>query len=158
MRKLHRKLHVITSVIRFSPHSMCGSIPHIGGYMNQKIYYRKPDGNFFLARGDDYTRHAYESMGFKPQAKDTKIHAIVMTPPINPDAMLSPVAAAIVSLMRSKSIWRGTASELQEFVGTGKVNQLFQPRIVDDLASRDITVVRKKSNGKRILELSRGST
>ena len=126
--------------------------------MNQKIYYRKPDGNFFLARGDDYTRHAYESMGFKAVAKDTKVHAIVMTPPINTDAMLSPVASAIVSLLRTKSIWRGTASELQEFVGIGKVNQLFQPRIIDDLASRNITVVRKKSNGKRIVELSRGST
>ena len=124
----------------------------------KRAYYQKKDGKYFLASADDYTRYAYESMGFKPQAKDTKVHAIVMTPPINPDAMLSPVAAAIVSLMRSRAIWRGTASELQEFVGTGKVNQLFQHRIVDDLAARDITVVRKKSNGKRIVELSRGST
>jgi len=149
--------------------------------MHHKSIYQKPNGQYFLARNDDVTREAYEQMGCRITDKTGGV-ALVMTPHIETETeimaeylkhfplisqgsganlsgavvmTLPDEAKRIIELMQDLDFWSGTASELVNEIGTGKVNKLFQVGVLDVLNEAGIKVVKKRSADKRLIEISK---
>ena len=136
-----------------------------GEMMNNKAIYRKPNGQYFLARSDAATRDAYVAMGYKITDKTGGV-ALVMTPRIEvpasgPDVMTlsekmtqPSVARRVIDLAKNRKSWTGTATELHLQIGDGKINQLFQPGIMEMLDRSGVTVTRWRTAKKRLINVS----
>ena len=144
-----------------------------------RAYYQKKDGKYFLASADDYTRSRYEMMGYKYTTK-TDVPAIVMAPALPKEdqemveylkyfplvvvddrpssveqSTMPSIVAKVIQLVEDDGYWIGTATELVQEIGEGKVNKLFQYGVLDYLNRSGVQVIRKRSNKKRLIELSK---
>ena len=153
-----------------------------GENMNNKAIYRKPNGQYFLARSDAATRNAYAEMGYKITDKTGGV-AIVMTPKIETEAdvleeylkhfqliavddspgeversTMPSLATKLVELMQERESWTGTASDLVAVLGEGKINKLFQHGIMDYLNRSGIQVVKKRNSRQRLIEITNTNT
>ena len=145
----------------------------------KRAYYQKRDGTYFLASADDYTRSRYEMLGHRYTTK-TDVPSIVMTPTLpkedqemleylkyfplvvvedKPSAVeqstMPSIVAKVIQLVEDDGYWIGTATELVQKIGEGKVNKLFQYGVLDYLNRSGVQVIRKRSNKKRLIELSK---
>ena len=130
-----------------------------------KSIYRKPNGQYFIARNDDVTRKAYESMGFKITDRTGGV-PLVMTPRIevprtdlrvmtDSEQMTQPsVARKVIDLAKNRNSWTGSPTELQLQIGDGKINQLFQPGIMEMLDRSGVTVTSWRTAKKRLINVS----
>ena len=143
--------------------------------IHKKGYYKKPDGTYFAAKTDDYTRAAYESMGFRLTDKK-HVPSIVMTPKIETEEEvlkeymkhfplvevqakeLEPVhwstpqvVTRLITFMRDKDEWQGSSMELQTELKSGDVFQLFTHGATEILEDRGIYVSRKRTKSKRFI-------
>ena len=146
----------------------------------KRAYYQKKDGKYFLASADDYTRYAYESMGYRYTTK-TDVPAIVMAPALPKEdqemveylkyfplvvvddrpssvevSTMPSIATKVIKLIEDKGSWTGTASELVQEIGEGKINKLFQHGVLDFLNRSGIQVVRKRTMAKRLIQITKG--
>ena len=131
-----------------------------------KSIYRKPNGQYFIARNDDVTRKAYESMGFKITDRTGGV-PLVMTPRIevprtdlrvmtDSEQMTQPsVARKVIDLAKNRNSWTGTATELVQELKEGKVNKLFDHGVLDYLHRSGIQVVKKRTMDKRLIQITR---
>ena len=146
--------------------------------MHHKAIYQKKNGQYFWAPRDDYTRTAYAEMGIRITNKDY-VSSIVMAPTIvahRPTAKevyentmevvkqteKSPpsIARLVSEFMAHRESWSGTTEQLAMLLAVDKEpRHLMQQSVVSHLADFNISVSRRRSNGKRILvlESSRGS-
>ena len=146
--------------------------------MHHKAIYQKKNGQYFWAPRDDYTRTAYAEMGIRITNKD-HVSSIVMAPTIlapRPKASevyentmevvrqieKSPpsIARLVSKFMSNRVSWSGTTEQLATLLAVDKEpRHLMQQSVVSHLADFNISVSRRRSNGKRILvlESSRGS-
>ena len=143
--------------------------------IHKKGYYRKQDGTYFIAKTDDYTRSAYESMGFRLTDKK-HVPSIVMTPRIETeDEILQEymkhfplvevqakevepvhwstpqVVTRLITFMRDKDEWQGSSMELQVELKAADVFQLFTHGATEILEGRGIYVSRKRTKSKRFI-------
>ena len=134
----------------------------------KRAYYQKKDGKYFLASADDYTRYAYESMGYRYTTK-TDVPAIVMAPALPKEdqemveylkyfplvvvddrpssvevSTMPSIATKVIKLIEDKRSWTGTASEL------------FQHGVLDFLNRSGIQVVRNRTMAKRLIQITKG--
>ena len=65
------------------------------------------------------------------------------------------IVAKVIQLVEDDGYWIGTATELVQEIGEGKVNKLFQYGVLDYLNRSGVQVIRKRSNKKRLIELSK---
>ena len=147
--------------------------------IHKKGYYKKPDGTYFAAKTDDYTRAAYESMGFRLTDKK-HVPAIVMTPKIETeDEILQEymkhfplvevqakevepvhwstpqVVTRLITFMRDKDEWQGSSMELQIELKSGDVFQLFTDGATEILGDRNIYIYRKRTKSKRYIFITK---
>ena len=143
--------------------------------IHKKGYYRKQDGTYFAAKTDDYTRAAYESMGFRLTDKK-HVPSIVMTPKIETEEEVlkeymkhfplvevqakevepvhwstPKVVTRLITFMRDNDEWQGSSMELQEELKSGDVFQLFTHGATEILEDRGIYVSRKRTKSKRFI-------
>ena len=64
------------------------------------------------------------------------------------------VARKVIDLAKNRNSWTGTATELQLQIGDGKINQLFQPGIMEMLDRSGVTVTRWRTAKKRLINVS----
>ena len=145
----------------------------------QVIWYwiDKNDGqvNELRTRTDDYNMDLYRRKGYvlnpkflDPQAwheleYGVKLPVVDAEPPKHPGRTPS-LAKAIRWAVREGDFWQGTASELLELIGPGKSGipkdagslstQIMKPHITDTLKTYGITVQRKRTPTKRLLQLT----
>ena len=130
--------------------------------IHKKGYYRKQDGTYFAAKTDDYTRAAYESMGFRLTDKK-HVPSIVMTPKIETEEEVlkeymkhfplvevqakevepvhwstPQVVTRLITFMRDKDEWQGSSMELQVELKAADVFQLFTHGATEILEDRGI--------------------
>ena len=125
-------------------------------------------------RTDDYTLNLYRSKGFvldkkylDPQAWHELEYGairprITVEPPL-PAGATHRLAKAIRRAMSDRVFWELTASELLLLVGAGQhgipkdstrlSTEVMTPRVTAALKSYGIDVVRRRSNGKRLIQL-----
>ena len=140
-----------------------------------KGYYKKPYGTNFAAKTDDYTRAAYESMGFRLTDKK-HVPSIVMTPKIETEEEVlkeymkhfplvevqakevepvhwstPQVVTRLITFMRDKDEWQGSSMELQVELKAADVFQLFTHGATEILEDRGIYVSRKRTKSKRFI-------
>ena len=143
--------------------------------IHKKGYYRKQDGTYFAAKTDDYTRAAYESMGFRLTDKK-HVPSIVMTPKIETEEEIlkeymkhfplvevqakevepvhwstPQVVTRLITFMRDKDEWQGSSMELQVELKAADVFQLFTHGATEILEDRGIYVSRKRTKSKRFI-------
>ena len=143
--------------------------------IHKKGYYRKQDGTYFAAKTDDYTRAAYESMGFRLTDKK-HVPSIVMTPKIETEEEVlkeymkhfplvevqakevepvhwstPQVVTRLITFMRDKDEWQGSSMELQVELKAADVFQLFTHGATEILEGRVIYVSRKRTKSKRFI-------
>ena len=143
--------------------------------IHKKGYYRKQDGTYFAAKTDDYTRAAYESMGFRLTDKK-HVPSIVMTPKIETEEEVlkeymkhfplvevqakevepvhwstPQVVTRLITFMRDKDEWQGSSMELQVELKGADVFQLFTHGATEILEDRGIYVSRKRTKSKRFI-------
>ena len=143
--------------------------------IHKKGYYRKQDGTYFAAKTDDYTRAAYESMGFRLTDKK-HVPSIVMTPRIETEEEVlkeymkhfplvevqakevepvhwstPQVVTRLITFMRDKDEWQGSSMELQVELKAADVFQLFTHGATEILEGRGIYVSRKRTKSKRFI-------
>ena len=143
--------------------------------IHKKGYYRKQDGTYFAAKTDDYTRAAYEGMGFRLTDKK-HVPAIEMTPKIETEEEIlkeymkhfplvevqakevepvhwstPQVVTRLITFMRDKDEWQGSSMELQVELKAADVFQLFTHGATEILEDRGIYVSRKRTKSKRFI-------
>ncbi len=138
-------------------------------------WYRR-DGSELRGRTDDYTLGLYRAKGFVLDRKylDPQLWheleygaippRITVEPPL-PVGATHRLAKAIRRAMSERDFWEGTPSELFALMGAGNwgmpkspvrlSTEVMKPHITNALKSYGIAVARRRSNGKRFLELSR---
>ena len=145
----------------------------------KRAYYQKKDGKYFLASADDYTRYAYESMGYRYTTK-TDVPAIVMAPALPKEdqemveylkyfplvvvddrpssveqSTMPSIAIKVIQLIEDKGSWTGTATELVQMLKEGKINKLFQYGVLDYLSRSGIQVIKKRTPNKRLIQITK---
>ena len=124
--------------------------------MNNKAIYRKPNGQYFLARSDAATRNAYAEMGYKITDKTGGV-AIVMTPKIETEADVLEEYLKHFQLIAVDDspgeVERSTMPSLAT-----KFNKLFQHGIMDYLNRSGIQVVKKRNSRQRLIEITNTNT
>ena len=143
--------------------------------IHKKGYYRKQNGTYFIAKTDDYTRSAYEAMGFRLTDKQN-VPSIVMTPKIETEEEVlkeymkhfplvevqakevepvhwstPQVVTRLITFMRDKDEWQGSSMELQVELKAADVFQLFTHGATEILEGRGIYVSRKRTKSKRFI-------
>jgi hypothetical protein len=125
-------------------------------------------------RTDDYTLNLYRGKGFVLDKKyldpqlwnqleyEVKPPTVTVAPPV-PLGTTDRLAKAIRRAMSDRVFWELTASELLLLVGAGQhgipkdstrlSTEVMTPRVTAALKSYGIDVVRRRSNGKRLLHL-----
>ena len=127
-------------------------------------------------RTDDYTLGLYRSKGFVLDRKylDPQLwheleygvkRSVVTVEPPEHSGTTPRLAKAIRGAMGERDSWQGTPSELFALMGAGNwgmpkspvrlSTEVMKPHITNALKSYGIAVARRRSNGKRFLELSR---
>ena len=145
----------------------------------KRAYYQKKDGKYFLASADEYTRYAYESMGYRYTTK-TDVPAIVMAPALPKEdqemveylkyfplvvvddrpssveqSTMPSIAINVIQLIEDKGSWTGTATELVQMLKEGKINKLFQYGVLDYLSRSGIQVIKKRTPNKRLIQITK---
>ena len=145
----------------------------------KRAYYQKKDGKYFLASADNYTRYAYESMGYRYTTK-TDVPAIVMAPALPKEdqemveylkyfplvvvddrpssveqSTMPSIAIKVIQLIEDKGSWTGTATELVQMLKEGKINKLFQYGVLDYLSRSGIQVIKKRTPNKRLIQITK---
>ena len=127
-------------------------------------------------RTDDYTLGLYRSKGFVLDRKyldpqlwneleyGVKRPVVTVVPPEH-SGTIPRLAKAIRSALSERDFWEGTPSELFSLMGAGNLGmpksparlstEVMKPQVTDALWLHGIGVARRRSNGKRLLQLSR---
>ena len=127
-------------------------------------------------RTDDYTLNLYRGKGFvldrqylDPQLWHELEYGIprptMTVEPPQPSGRTPRLARAIIGAMSGRDSWEGTCSELLSMIPPGKVGipkdstrlstAVMKPHITDALRHYGLTVHRKSTASKRLLQLSR---
>ena len=133
-------------------------------------------GREFRGRTDDYTLALYRGKGFVLDRKyldpqlwheleyRTMRPRMTIEPPV-PSGTTHRLAKAIRGAMGGRDFWEGTSSELLAIIGSQADGlpkdairlsiEVMKPHITDALKPYGLTVQRKRTASKRLLELSR---
>ena len=136
------------------------------------------DGRELRGRTDDYTLGLYRAKGFvldrkylEPQLWEeleygTNPPSVAVTPIVDIET-IPRLAKAIKVAMVNRDLWEGSPSELLTLLGSGKQGipkdavrlstKVMTPQITDALGSYGLTVERKRTPNKRLLQLRRST-